>query len=115
MYHSSNDDSPTVIEENSYSGTRNRSSSDLTNIKPKPANQDTLQSTTGKNNNNGTNPGLMSPFRNTFILSPGSSDALLDSDPSSWGDISSFDKGGSVGKNLALSKLTSPGTRGKPL
>lgn len=112
VYHSSNDDSPTVIEENSYSGTRNRSSSDVTNIKPKPANQDTLQSTTGKNNNNGTNPGLMSPFRNTFILSPGSSDALLDSDPSSWGDISSFDKGGSVGKNLALSKLTSPGTRG---
>lgn len=112
VYHSSNDDSPTMIEENSYSGTRNRSSSDLTNIKPKPANQDTLQSTTGKNNNNGTNPGLMSPFRNTFILSPGSSDALLDSDPSSWGDISSFDKGGSVGKNLALSKLTSPGTRG---
>ena len=110
---SSNDDLPSVVEYNSHPGTRNRSSSDLTNIKPKPTSQDTLHSMSRKNNNNGTNPSLMSPFRNTFILSPESSDALLDSDPSSWGDISSFDKDSCVGKNLALSKLTSPGTRGK--
>ncbi|KAJ7383528.1 Myb- protein A [Desmophyllum pertusum] len=57
----------------------------LTNIKPKPVSQETLQSTTGKGKSNAkplTNQGFMSPFR-TFILSE--SDSLFDSDPSAWG------------------------------
>ena len=54
----------------------------------------------------------MSPFR-TFILSEG--DSLFESDPSAWGDISSFDKSTGLRKDLPLSKLISPGTTGKVL
>ena len=115
MYSSSNDDLPTMVEDSSYSSSRHRTGAELTNIKPKPTSQAALQSTSGKNNN-GTNQGLsISPFRSAFILSPESGDALFDSDPSAWGDISSFDKAGSLGKNLTLSKLTSPGTTGELL
>ena len=117
LYSSSAEDLPTMagsLGDNALSSSsRHRSGSDLTNIKPKPVSQGTLQSVTGKSKSDGksstTNQGLMSPFR-TFIISEG--DSLFDSDPSAWGDISSFDKT-ATGKSLPLSKLTSPGTTGK--
>lgn len=114
----SDDDMPTMVTtnqgESSFPSSRHRTSSDLTNIKPKPTIRET-PTTTAISKGNGrmsTNQGLMSPFR-TFILSEG--DSLFDSDPSAWGDLSSFDKAASLGKNLPLSKLTSPGTTGEVL
>lgn len=115
IFTSSTDDLPTMAtsnhEESTLTGSRRqRSGSDLTSIKPKPTNQDTLQSVSGKSKGDGRpSANLMSPFR-TFVLSEG--DSLFDSDPSSWDDISSFDKT-STGKNVPLSKLTSPGTTGE--
>lgn len=117
LYSSSAEDLPTMagsLGDNALSSSsRHRSGSDLTNIKPKPVGQGTLQSVIGKSKSDGksstTNQGLMSPFR-TFIISEG--DSLFDSDPSAWGDISSFDKTATTGKSLPLSKLTSPGTTG---
>lgn len=110
----SDDDLPTMVTENqgesSFPSSRHRTSSDLTNIKPKPTVQTPTTAAISKSNGRAsTSQGLMSPFR-TFILSEG--DSLFESDPSAWGDISSFDKTASVGKNLPLSKLTSPGTTG---
>ncbi|KAL9979730.1 hypothetical protein ACROYT_G017437 [Oculina patagonica] len=111
----SDDELPTMVtsnrEDSEFLSSRHRSASGLTNIKPKPARQETPSTTEiGKSNGKtSTNQGLMSPFR-TFILSEG--DSLFDSEPSAWGDISSFDKTASLGKNLTLSKLTSPGTTG---
>ena len=117
VYSTSDDELPTMVtsirEDRAFASSRHRSGSDLTNIKPKPVSQETLQSTTGKSKGNAkplTNQGFMSPFR-TFILSE--SDSLFDSDPSAWGDISSFEKTANLGKNLPLSKLTSPGTTGE--
>lgn len=114
----SDDDLPTMVtanqEESSFPSPRHRTSSDLTNIKPKPTVRET-PTTTGLSKSNGrlsTNHGLMSPFR-TFILSEG--DSLFESDPSAWGDISSFDKSTGLRKDLPLSKLISPGTTGKVL
>ena len=113
------DDLPTMVtshrEGNLPSSSRHRSGSDLTNIRPKLANQETLQPVTGKSKSQGslsTNQGLMSPFK-TFLLPE--EDSLFESDPSAWADISSFDKTANRGKNLPLSKLTSPGTTGKVL
>lgn len=116
LYSSSAEDLPTMVtsnhEDSAFQGSsRHRSGSDLTSIKPKPTKQDTQQSATGKSKGDGrssASQGLMSPFR-TFILNEG--DSLFDSDPSAWGDISSFDKT-STGKTVPLSKLTSPGTTG---
>jgi len=114
----SDDDLPTMAaanqEESSFPSSSHRTSSDLTNIKPKPTVRETPTTAgiTKGNSRTSTNQGLMSPFR-TFILSEG--DSFFESDPSAWGDISSFDKTASVGKNLPLSKLTSPGTTGEVL
>lgn len=114
----SDDDLPTMVtanqEESSFPNPRHRTSSDLTSIKPKPTVRET-PTTTGLIKSNGrmsTNQGLMSPFR-TFILSEG--DSLFESDPSAWGDISSFDKSTGLRKDLPLSKLISPGTTGEVL
>ena len=117
LYPSSAEDLATMVtsnhEESSFQcSSRHRSGSDLTSIKPKATKQDTLPSAAGKSKTDGrssTSQGLMSPFR-TFILNE--EDSLFDSDPSAWGDISSFDKT-ATGKNLPLSKLTSPGTTGQ--
>ncbi|XP_032219317.2 myb-related protein B isoform X2 [Nematostella vectensis] len=49
-------------------------------------------------------PGLTSPFR-SYIMS----ERLMESDPSTWGDMSTFENGGIPVKTL--SKLTSPGAK----
>ena len=114
LYSSSADDLPSMATsqaESTSSSRKYRSSSVLTNIKSKPANQSAVRKTESDGKSSSTQ-GLMSPFR-TFILSEG--DSLFDSDPSAWGDISSFDKNTAAAvKSIPLSKLTSPGTTGKP-
>ena len=115
QHSTSDDDLPTMVAANhgdsSFPSSKHRASSDLTKIKPKPTVQTLTTAAISKSNGRtSTNQSLMSPFR-TFILSEG--DSLFESDPSAWGDISSFDKTASVGKNLPLSKLTSPGTTGE--
>ena len=83
------------------------STSSLTNIRPKQSvNQLTVKRKGGEEH-----PGMVSPFR-SYILSQ----SLLDSDPSTWGDLSTFENGGGgagVAKNNAITKLTSPGARGR--
>ncbi|KAM7440818.1 Myb-related protein A [Porites harrisoni] len=112
LYSSSADDLPSMATsqaESTSSSRKYRSSSVLTNIKSKPANQSAVRKTESDGKSSSTQ-GLMSPFR-TFILSEG--DSLFDSDPSAWGDISSFDKNTAAAvKSISLSKLTSPGTTG---
>ena len=114
LYSSSADDLPSMATsqaESTSSSRKYRSSSVLTNIKSKPASQSAVRKTESDGKSSSTQ-GLMSPFR-TFILSEG--DSLFDSDPSAWGDISSFDKNTLAAvKSIPLSKLTSPGTTGKP-
>ena len=82
----------------------------LTNIKPKKESgicsrltpQKTVGSTLARNEP------ILSPFR-TYIYT----DSLLETDPSTWEDMSTFEKGGS--KNSPLSKFSSPGTTGKTM
>lgn len=76
----------------------------LTNIRPKQS----INQTGIKNKGGEEHPGMVSPFR-SYILSQN----LLDSDPSTWGDLSTFENGGGIGKGNAITKLTSPGARGK--
>ncbi|XP_031568995.1 myb-related protein B-like isoform X2 [Actinia tenebrosa] len=75
----------------------------LTNIRPKQS----VNQTGHKNKGSEQHPGIVSPF-SSFILSQ----SLLDSDPSTWGDLSTFENGGGMVKSNTITKLTSPGARG---
>ena len=89
--------------------TRYRKGSALTYIKPKQERSQTTDEERKSETGVPANQVIMSPFR-TFILSEGES--IFESDPTVWGDVSSFDKTTSTGKGLPLTKLTSPGVTG---
>lgn len=78
-------------------------SNSLTSIRPRSQVNHYHVSKSGK----GDPTSETSPFR-SYILSQ----SLLDSDPSTWGDLSTFENGTGPSKGHASTKLTSPGTRG---
>lgn len=78
----------------------------MTNIRPRGQVHQYGVSKAGKGIRNQT--GETSPFR-SYILSQ----SLLDSDPSTWGDLSTFENGNGPSKGQGTTKLTSPGTRGE--
>ncbi|KXJ08016.1 myb-related protein B isoform X2 [Exaiptasia diaphana] len=96
-----------VLEHGKYSRgptqVSNLGSSSLTSIRPRSQVNQYHVSKSSK----GDPTSETSPFR-SYILSQ----SLLDSDPSTWGDLSTFENGTGPSKGHASTKLTSPGTRG---
>ncbi|KAK3701857.1 hypothetical protein QZH41_019581, partial [Actinostola sp. cb2023] len=80
----------------------------LTNIRPRSSVHVNQTVVSKANKGSRVQTGETSPFR-SYILSQ----SLLDSDPSMWGDLSTFENGNGPAKGgNGGSKLTSPGARG---